>query len=92
MIKSILAALPIYQSSLLLAPKVIMDQISKLIRYFLWSGGKGNHNRVHLLKWDIFKTPVLESGLQIKDPGLTNLAIGGKILWQLFSDRKHPVS
>ena len=29
--KSILAALPIYQSSLLLAPKAIMDQISKLI-------------------------------------------------------------
>ena len=40
MIKSILLALPIYQSSLLLAPKPIMDQISKLIRDFLWRGGK----------------------------------------------------
>ena len=36
MIKSILSILPIYQSSLLLAPKAIVDQISKLIRYFLW--------------------------------------------------------
>ena len=31
MIKLILSAIPIYQSSLLLAPKAIMDQISKLI-------------------------------------------------------------
>ena len=35
MIESILSSLPIYQSSLLLAPKTIMDQISKLIRDFL---------------------------------------------------------
>ena len=35
LINSILSALPIYQSSLLLAPKAIMEQISKLIRDFL---------------------------------------------------------
>ena len=35
LINSTLSALPIYQSSLLLAPKSIMDQISKLIRDFL---------------------------------------------------------
>ena len=33
--KSTLSAQPIYQSGLLLAPKSIMDQISKLIRDFL---------------------------------------------------------
>ena len=92
MIKSILSALPIYQSSLLLAPKSIMDQISKLIRDFFWRGGKGNQNRLHLVNWDIVKRPVLEGGLYIRDPGLTNLAMGGKFLWQLFSDRKHLVS
>ena len=89
---AILAALPIYQYSLLPAPKEIMDQISKLIRDFLWSGGKGNQNRLHLVNWDIVKIPVLESGLQIRDLGLKNLALGGKKLWQLFFDRKHPVS
>ena len=40
LIKSILSALPIYQSSLLLALKKIMDWISKLLRDFLWRGGK----------------------------------------------------
>ena len=59
MIKSILETLSIYQSSLLLALQALMDQISKLIRDFLWSGGKGNHNRMHLVKWDIVKRHVL---------------------------------
>ena len=46
---------------------------------------------MHLVNWDIVKIPVLEGGLQIKDPGLENLAMGGKIRWQLFADRKHLV-
>ena len=57
-----------------------MDHIFKLIKYFLLSGGKGNQNRLHLVKWDIVKRVVLEGVLQIKDPGLTNLAMGGKKL------------
>ena len=61
-----------------------MDQISKLIRDFLWRGGKINQNRMHLVKWEIVKRLVLEGGLQIKDPGLFNIAMGGKLLWQLF--------
>ena len=91
MIKSISSALPIYLSPLLLSPKAIMDHISKLSRDFLWRGGKGNQNRLHLVNWDIVKRPVLEGGLQIRDPSLTNLVMGEKMMWQLFSDRKHPV-
>ena len=69
-----------------------MDHISKLMRYFLWSGGKENQNRLHLVNWDIVKRRVLEGGLQIRGSGLTNLVMGVKILWQLFFERKHPVS
>ena len=69
-----------------------MDKIAKLIRDFLWRGGKGNHNRMHLVKWDVVKRPILEGGLQTRDPELVNLAMGGKLLWKLFSDKKHPVS
>ena len=80
LIKSILSTLPIYQSSLLLAPKNIMDQISKLLGDFLWRDGKQNQNRMHLVKWEIVKIHVLEGGLQIRDLGLSNLAMGGKLL------------
>ena len=30
----------------------------------------------------------MEGGLQIWDPGLQNLAMGEKIIWQLFVDKK----
>ena len=30
--------------------------------------------------------------MQICDPGLENQAMGGKIIWQLFANKKHPVS
>ena len=92
LIKSTLSAQPIYQSSLLLAPKAIMDQISKLIRDFFWRGGKGNQSRLHLVNWDTNKRPVIEGGLHIKYLGLVNVAMGGKLLWKLFSNQKHPFS
>ena len=47
---------------------------------------------MHLLNLDIVKRPITDGGLQIRDPGLTNLAMGGKLLCQLFSNKKHPVN
>ena len=51
-----------------------------------------NPNHLHLVKWEIVKRQVIEGGLQIRDLGLSNLAMGGKLLWQLFSNKKHHVS
>ena len=47
---------------------------------------------MHLVNWENVKKPVLESGMQIRDPTLSNLALGGKLLWQLVCNKKHPVS
>ena len=33
-----------------------------------------------------------EGDLQIRGPSLANLAMTGKLIWQLFDDPKHPVS
>ena len=81
LIKAVLSAFPIFQSSLLLSPKYITSQISKLLRDFLWNGKNGNQNKMHLVSWDILKRPISEGGLQIHDPGLANLALGGKLIW-----------
>lgn len=71
-----------------------MDQISKLFREFLWQGGKGNGNerKMHLVNWDLVKRPTTEGGLQIRDPSLVNLVLGGKLLWKLVHEPKHPTS
>ena len=91
LIKSVLSSFPIYQASFLLAPKEIMEQASKLFRDFLWQGGKGNQRKFHLVRWDIMKKPMLEGGLNIRDPGMANFALGGKIIWNLYSNNSHPV-
>jgi hypothetical protein len=77
LIKSILSSLPIYQASFLLAPKAIMSQITKMIRDFLWRGGKGNQKKYHLVNWETVKHPYSDGGLQVRDPELANLALGG---------------
>ena len=69
-----------------------MDQIARLIKEFLWKGGKGNKNKYHLVSRDTRKRPLLEGGLQIRDPRLVNMDLGGKILWKLFSNRDHPIN
>eukprot|EP00253_Pinus_taeda_P011429 PITA_11429 len=92
LIKAVLSALPIYQAAFLLAPRNVTKQISKLLRDFLWQGGKGNENKIHLVKWDVVKKTQADGGLQIRDPALINLALGGKILWKLLHEPTHPVS
>eukprot|EP00253_Pinus_taeda_P021665 PITA_21665 len=92
LIKAVLSALPIFQCSLLLAPKLITEQISKILRDFLGNGGKGNQRKLHLVRWNILNRPLQQGGLQIWDPGLANLTLGGKIIWQLYADKNHPVS
>ena len=43
-----------------------MDQISKLLKDFLWRDGEKNQNRLHLVKWETVKIHVNEGGLQIR--------------------------
>ena len=47
---------------------------------------------MHLVSWDIFKRPILEGGLQIRDPGLANMAMRRKLIWKLYMGKNHPVS
>lgn len=81
LIKSMLSALPIFQATFILAPRNVTEQICKLLRDFLWQGGKGNKNKIHLVNWDMVKKKMAEGGLKTRDLALVNLALGGKILW-----------
>ena len=47
---------------------------------------------MHLVSWEVLKRPILEGGLQIRDLGLANLAMSGKLIWQLYENKNHPVS
>jgi len=47
-------------SSILVAPKAIVNQIDALLRIFLWEGGKNWERKIHLVNWDKVKAPKKE--------------------------------
>jgi hypothetical protein len=87
LIKSVLASVPIYQNSLLLAPGSIINQLEALQRRFLWEGGKQTNKRAHLISWDKVSKPLMEGGLSLKNAKVQNLALGAKLLWHIISGK-----
>jgi ribonuclease HI len=87
LIKSVLASVPIYQNSLLLAPGTTIKQMEALQRRFLWEGGKQTSRRPHLINWDKVSKPLLEGGLSLKNAKVQNLALGEKLLWHIVSGK-----
>eukprot|EP00253_Pinus_taeda_P019066 PITA_19066 len=87
LIKSVLSSMPLFQHSILLAPKTFLSKMDGLLRRFLWEGGKNNERRLHLVNWDTIKKPLIEGGLQMRDLAAQNLALGSKILWSIVAGK-----
>jgi hypothetical protein len=85
LIKSVLSSLSIFQCSGLLAPKGVLDKISRALRSFLWAGGKTNTKKFHLLNWKQVFQPLNKGGLAIRDPTLMNTSLGAKLAWRLIT-------
>ena len=88
LIKVVLNSMPIYQSSILLAPSSTIRKIEGLLKKFIWEGGKGNAKKLHLVSWDKIKKPRDEGGLQIQSLHNQNLALGAKLLWQMITGKE----
>ena len=87
LLKSVLNSMPIYQSSILLAPCSVLSKIESLFRKFIWEGGKGNEKKLHLVSWEKIQKPRAEGGLQVRSLASQNLALGAKLLWHLISGK-----
>jgi len=64
------------------------NQKTKEIRKNLWEGGKSNHKIFHLINWNTVTTKMEKRGLEIRDPKTMNLALGAKLVWQLFGGKE----
>ena len=87
LMKSVLTNMPLFQHSILLAPKTFLSKMDSILRRFLWEGGKNNERRLHLVNWDTIKRPTLEGGLQMRDLVAQNLALGSKLLWNIVAGK-----
>lgn len=55
------------------------------------AGRKGKQKQNASVNWEVVKKIKVGGGLQIRDPTLVNLALGGKILWKLIHEPTHHV-
>ena len=83
LIKSVLSSLPLYQFAVLQAPRYVLQQLGIFIRNFLWEGTKQTTRKYHMVNWKTVTSPRQHGGLGIRDPRLTNPAIGAKLWWGL---------
>ncbi|XP_057746710.1 uncharacterized protein LOC130965976 [Arachis stenosperma] len=84
LINSVAASIPTYRIQVSLFPSSVSDKITSMMRLFLWKGtvdGRG----LSLTNWNTVVTPKKFGGLGIRDTACTNVALIGKLIWQLFN-------
>jgi len=76
---------------LILALAGILSTFDKLIRNFLWKGGRHNENKIPLVSWEKVTKLYQEGSVQIKDMKVQILALGAKILWRQVTGKMRRV-
>ena len=59
--------------------------MAKLIKKFIWQGGKDNEKKIHMVNWSTVCAPKENGGLGIQDPERINLTLGAKLIWQVIT-------
>jgi hypothetical protein len=69
MVKSVLTSVVAYHAMVFDLPKWLIKKIDKFRRNFFWKGeeGKGNNDRICLVKWGMVCIPKELGGLKIMD-------------------------
>lgn len=50
----------------------------------MWERGKQETKKYHLVNWKTIRAPKQHEGLGIRDPEISNLAMGAKMYWSLI--------
>jgi hypothetical protein len=85
LIDSNLSNAPIYQMSIYLLPKTIVNMMDKTRRSFFWQGG-GTKKKYHLVRWTKICKSKKKGGPGIKDIRKMNVSFLCKWLWKLETE------
>lgn len=85
LIDSSLSNAPIYQMSIYLLPKTIVNMMDKTRRSFFWQGG-GTKKKYHLIRWTKICKSKKKGGLGIKDIRKMNVSLLCKWFWKLENE------
>ncbi|PWA65487.1 hypothetical protein CTI12_AA335310 [Artemisia annua] len=84
LIKSVIASLPLYFMSLFKAPKLVLNQMEKLMRQFLWGGGMCGRKKICRVTWSKVSNPIVAGGLGVTPLKFKNIALLSKWIWKLY--------
>lgn len=87
LVNSVLSSLHVYWCSVFILPKIVVKEVEKLCRNFLWHGSNSSSNG-GLVAWTTVCRQKSKGGLGIKDVSLWNKAIQVKHIWELITDKK----
>lgn len=85
MLNSVLSTLPLYWLSLYKLHVNIRNQIDRIRKKFLWSGGCQGRRKYHLINWTTICLPKDQCGLGVLDLNTMNIALLAK-WWFHFKD------
>lgn len=81
LVKNVLASMPIYLLSLYQAPKMVTNQIERIMRDFLW-GSSRDKRKIHWVNWKDICKPMVNGGLGIRSVANINRALVNKWIWR----------
>ncbi|GLT77858.1 hypothetical protein SLA2020_494130 [Shorea laevis] len=87
LLNSVLSALPTFFMSLFLMPNVVIDQLVKIQRDFLW-GGSRDKRKISWVKWEAICWNKEKGGLGVPDLRRRNWALLGKWWYRLGDGRE----
>ncbi|XP_072054964.1 uncharacterized protein [Arachis hypogaea] len=82
-VKSMLTSIPVYNMQVAFFPSYACEKIDSMMKQFLWKGqtdGRG----LPLVNWTKVVTPRKHGGLGVRDFRCANIALLGKLVWQLL--------
>lgn len=81
LVKAVLNAIHVYPMQLFWFPQIVCDRLDGMARNFIWA--RGENRGMHMISWQKVSLPKRFGGLGIRQARLTNVAMLGKLVWEL---------
>lgn len=81
----VLNSILLFYFSFYKAPKIVIHEIIKIQRTFLWKGDK-NKRKINQVSWSLGCKPKINGGLENKQCKLFNAALLSKWAWTILID------